>query len=181
MAISKKLRFEVFKRDGFACQYCGRTPPVVMLEVDHIMPRSEGGTDDINNLITSCFDCNRGKSNTKLEKIPTAIEINLDVLKEREAQAAEYNKFLLKAERRIMRDAEEIATIYASYFPDYELTDQFKTTSLRNFLGKLPKDVIAEAAHDACTAMKGKHRYDKASHDAIKYFCGMCWRRIKGE
>ena len=34
--MSKKMRFDVFKRDGFQCQYCGSTPPSVVLEVDHI-------------------------------------------------------------------------------------------------------------------------------------------------
>ena len=50
MSISKKIRFEVFKRDGFTCQYCGNTPPNVILEVDHIEPKSKNGKDDINNV-----------------------------------------------------------------------------------------------------------------------------------
>ena len=45
MPISKKLRFEVFKRDGFQCAYCGKTPPEVSLEVDHIQPKSKKGKD----------------------------------------------------------------------------------------------------------------------------------------
>lgn len=60
-SLSKKKRFDVFKRDSFKCQYCGKSSPDVVLEVDHIKPVIEGGTDDITNLITSCFDCNRGK------------------------------------------------------------------------------------------------------------------------
>lgn len=59
--IGKKLRFEVFKRDSFKCQYCGRVSPDVILEIDHIKPVKEGGTNDISNLITSCNDCNIGK------------------------------------------------------------------------------------------------------------------------
>ncbi len=66
--ISKKLRFEVFKRDNFTCQYCGRMAPDVVLEVDHINPVSNGGGDDILNLVTSCFDCNRGKGKRKLSE-----------------------------------------------------------------------------------------------------------------
>lgn len=62
MAIGKRKRFEVFARDGFTCQYCGRRPPEVVLEVDHIHPQSADGSDDDVNLITSCFDCNRGKA-----------------------------------------------------------------------------------------------------------------------
>lgn len=65
-SLSKKTRFEVFKRDSFTCQYCGRKAPDVILEVDHINPVKEGGENDILNLVTSCFDCNRGKRDLKL-------------------------------------------------------------------------------------------------------------------
>ena len=73
-AISVKLRFEVFKRDNFTCQYCGRKSPDVILHVDHIDPVKNGGDNNIINLITSCADCNFGKKhylltdNTVLEK-----------------------------------------------------------------------------------------------------------------
>jgi len=56
-----KLRYEVLKRDNFTCQLCGRQAPEVKLEVDHIIPKSAGGTDDPNNLRAVCYSCNRGK------------------------------------------------------------------------------------------------------------------------
>ena len=65
-SISKKTRFEVFKRDSFTCQYCGSKAPDVVLEVDHLNPVKHGGDNDLLNLITSCFVCNRGKSARKL-------------------------------------------------------------------------------------------------------------------
>lgn len=60
--LSNYVRFQVLKRDLFTCQYCGRSG--VELEVDHITPVSKGGTNDMDNLITSCKDCNRGKLNS---------------------------------------------------------------------------------------------------------------------
>ena len=57
-AIPKSVRFEVFKRDKFTCQYCGASAPDVILEIDHIRPVSKGGTNDILNLVTACRDCN---------------------------------------------------------------------------------------------------------------------------
>lgn len=78
--LSKSLRFEVFKRDSFTCQYCGAKAPDVILEVDHINPVAEGGTNDILNLITCCRDCNRGKgkrtlnNNSVIEKQRQQIE-----------------------------------------------------------------------------------------------------------
>jgi len=64
--IGDKLRFEVFKRDQFKCQYCGKAAPDVVLHIDHINPVSKGGDNDILNLITSCIECNLGKSNRLL-------------------------------------------------------------------------------------------------------------------
>jgi hypothetical protein len=59
--ISKRTRFEVFKRDSFTCQYCGQSAPDVILHIDHINPVAGGGDSDILNLVTSCIDCNLGK------------------------------------------------------------------------------------------------------------------------
>lgn len=61
MALSARQRFDVLKRDGFTCQYCGRRPPEVVLHVDHIVPRVEGGRDEAENFAASCSDCNLGK------------------------------------------------------------------------------------------------------------------------
>lgn len=66
MSISKRLRFEVFKRDSFTCQYCGARPPDTVLEVDHVHPRSLGGLDHLENLKTACWNCNRGKAHVPL-------------------------------------------------------------------------------------------------------------------
>ena len=59
--ISKRARFEIFKRDGFMCRYCGRSAPGVVLHVDHVKPLAKGGEDREENMITSCEDCNFGK------------------------------------------------------------------------------------------------------------------------
>lgn len=49
----------VFKRDNYTCQYCGKTG--VKLECDHVVPFSKGGSDELHNLTTACFSCNRKK------------------------------------------------------------------------------------------------------------------------
>jgi len=108
MSIGKRKRFEIFKRDGFTCRYCGRKSPEVILEVDHVTPVSSKGNDNEMNLVTSCFDCNRGKSDRNLSEIITgenphdkAIE-----LAEKERQLAEYNHIRGISEDRMSREAD---------------------------------------------------------------------------
>lgn len=92
-SLSKKLRFEVFKRDSFTCQYCGKSAPDVILNVDHIKPVKNKGTNDILNLITSCFDCNSGKSARELD--------DQSVLKKQLSQLDELNERRIQLELMI--------------------------------------------------------------------------------
>jgi hypothetical protein len=84
-AISKKLRFEVFKRDSFTCQYCGKKAPDVILNCDHVNPVAEGGTTDILNLVTACFDCNNGKG-ARLLSDQAVLNKQMDQLAELQAR-----------------------------------------------------------------------------------------------
>lgn len=59
--IPAKKRFEVLKRDNFRCCYCWRTWKDVTLEVDHIIPQAKWWSDEFDNLITCCRECNMGK------------------------------------------------------------------------------------------------------------------------
>jgi len=56
-------RREVLKRDRYACQYCGSTK---RLTLDHVIPRSKGGTHTWNNVVTACETCNTQKGNRLL-------------------------------------------------------------------------------------------------------------------
>jgi hypothetical protein len=67
-AIGKRLRFEIFKRDGFMCAYCGASPQVSVLRVDHVVAVANGGSNAPENLVTACHDCNGGKSAVPLER-----------------------------------------------------------------------------------------------------------------
>jgi hypothetical protein len=101
MSISKKIRFEVFKRDSFTCQYCGKTAPDTILHVDHIEPVSKGGNDHILNLVTSCRDCNLGKSNRRLDdsSVVEKQKRQLEELQERKEQI----KMMVDWQKELMR------------------------------------------------------------------------------
>jgi uncharacterized protein YozE (UPF0346 family) len=62
VGISLAIRFQIFKRDKYCCQLCGGTAEDgKRLEVDHKLAVARGGANDISNLWTLCFECNRGK------------------------------------------------------------------------------------------------------------------------
>ena len=54
-------RFNVYARDRNTCQYCGQRLPRVELNLDHVIPRSQGGTSMWENIVCSCHACNRRK------------------------------------------------------------------------------------------------------------------------
>lgn len=87
-AIPKGVRFDVFKRDSFKCQYCGATSPDILLQIDHIHPVSKGGVNDVTNLITACQPCNSGKSDKTLYENTTVTKARtqLEQLQERREQ-----------------------------------------------------------------------------------------------
>jgi hypothetical protein len=64
--VNWRLRFLVLRRDGFRCKACGASParePGIDLDVDHVVPWSEGGETILENLQSLCRTCNGGKSN----------------------------------------------------------------------------------------------------------------------
>jgi len=171
--LTKKIRFEVFKRDNFTCQYCGKTPPAITLEVDHIMPISKGGNDDINNLITSCFGCNRGKGSIELKRITPALENNLEVLKEKEKQLKEYLKTIKKIELIKQKMFIEVIIIFEKEFKDKTINESFINSTINKFVNKIGLQEVKEAMNIACS----RHGYDPES--VLKYFCGICWKKIR--
>lgn len=116
-SISKKIRFEIFKRDKFTCQYCGRKSPDIVLNIDHIKPIAGGGDNDILNLITSCFDCNNGKRAKSLDdnSVIEKQRKQLELLQERREQMEfmlEWQKSLtnfdMEASSVLIKHVEEI-------------------------------------------------------------------------
>lgn len=61
------VRFAVMRRDSFTCCYCGERGPDVALHVDHVRSVADGGTDEMENLATSCRRCNLGKGRASIE------------------------------------------------------------------------------------------------------------------
>lgn len=102
--VSKKTRFEVFKRDKFTCQYCGAKAPEVVLHADHIRPVADGGKSDILNLVTACAACNGGKGARLLDD-RSAVERQRTQIEDLEARREQLEMMLA------WRDAAQAETV----------------------------------------------------------------------
>lgn len=176
------VRFEIFKRDAFTCQYCGKRPPEALLEVDHIVPVSKGGGNEEGNLITSCAECNRGKSARPLgEVVPSPSLDRAADIEERALQARAYAEALSLRNEATNVQIDLINSTWCDVFGGTEEGGVFrlprgiyfpKEKMLRVFLRKLPLERILEAID--ITASRSPTREDV-------YFYGVCWRMIRGE
>lgn len=167
--ISKGVRFDVFKRDGFRCQYCGRTPPDALLHVDHINPVALGGGNESDNLITACSDCNLGKAATPLSVAPRTLKDRAEETEEREQQIAGYAEIMQARRDRIEADAWEVAEVLQPGASDGYSTAKLK--SIKMFITKIGLHECLEAA-DLATLRHHDNR-------AFKYFCGVCWNKVR--
>lgn len=176
MAVSKKRRFEVFKRDGFTCQYCGSTPPRVVLECDHVIPVCEWGTDDEENLVTSCFDCNRGKGGTPLDAVPDTVEERARRRAELKAQVDAYNDLLKSIRRSEERAIKRIGKRWYESFDSLHTTafDKPRSTSVRRFLKALTEEELS--VDYAMSVRPPTRQFDE---ETWRYFCGTCWGKIR--
>jgi hypothetical protein len=110
-AISKRLRFEIFKRDGFTCVYCGSPPTGGVLHLDHVIPVSEGGLSSADNLVTACPSCNLGKSDVPLER-QVLPQFDPEVAREH----AEQLKAWLAAQRVITKAQKDVHQELVNYW-----------------------------------------------------------------
>ena len=149
--LSKKLRFEVFKRDSFKCQYCGATSPDALLEVDHIKPVKEGGKNNIDNLLTACRDCNSGKGarllddNTVLEKQRQQLE----ELNERRQQL----ELMMKWREGLSKLNDDTLQTVCDYWEEKASCELTETgiAGLKKIIKKHQLQTVLDAIDDSCS------------------------------
>jgi hypothetical protein len=169
--MSLKTRFDVFKRDDFTCRYCGRKTPSVVLQVDHVIPVAEGGDNEIENLVTSCFECNNGKGAGLLENLPSEIDVEAKsiLMAEHERQLREYNEVKRLVRQREDADIGEFLDYWEAHQPGYK-TYYPQTSSIRNWLKRASVVDLIEAAEITFDYKRGP--------DCIPYFFGVMRRRF---
>lgn len=171
-AISKGVRFEVFKRDGFECQYCGAHPPGIILHIDHIRAVSDGGSNEIDNLVTACEPCNLGKGARPLSLVPMALKDKRNEVAEREAQIHGYQAVMDARRRRLDMEASVVCSIFEGNAAGRTLSPS-SMVSVRKFLTDIGLHEVMEAMEVACSRKPG------GTQATFKYFCGVCWNKAR--
>lgn len=177
-SIPKSVRFEVFKRDSFKCQYCGASAPDVILEVDHIVPVTEGGENDMMNLITSCRDCNRGKGKKRLTDRQTIEKqkTELDDLNERRQQMEMMLQWKCDLLNFEMEMVNAIDALICS-MTDWAMADSAKQ-KIKRLISQFSFDEVYDAA--SISFEKYYNGTEKSWDVAFNKIGGICYNRKVG-
>lgn len=170
IALSKMVRFEVFKRDGFTCQYCGAHPPAVVLHVDHIVAVAAGGDNSMDNLVTACEPCNLGKGARDLSVSPQSLSDRATEVAEREEQLLGYQRVMEARRQRLEDEVWRVLEVLNG--PSVESVPRDHFNSARMFIEKLGVHAVLEAAEIAMGS-------DVRQRNLFRYFCGVCWNKVR--
>jgi hypothetical protein len=177
MTITRRLRFEILRRDNNTCRYCGASAPDVSLTVDHVIPSALGGKDEPENLVTACVPCNAGKAATSPNEGLVA-DVAVDALRWASAMKA---AAAIRAERRA-----EIATYVKAFDKEWngwhwgddpankvERPDDWRV-SLERFHSLDVDPALLTYAME--TAMRA--RVSSRAYATFKYMCGVIYNEL---
>jgi hypothetical protein len=162
--ISRRLRFEILRRDNNTCRYCHATDSP--LTIDHVVPVALGGTDDPSNLVAACKDCNAGKTSSSPDAAIVA-QVSDDAVRWAAAMQAAADQF--------EADREAAQAVLQPWLDNWYLRSRMgfsfqlpKTADevLRGFLASgMPMSMLIEAADVALDA--------RSVDDRFRYFIGV--------
>lgn len=174
MAVSKRTRYEVLRRDGHTCQYCGEKAPNVTLHVDHVVPKALGGSDNPDNLVTACRDCNAGKASTRPNEDWVA-QVSEKSSRHREQLAYEGLRYVT-ASTRVRANYELYEAFHDAFSAAWEtagfsIHEIGKASMFRWWLMGMPEMFMLEIVDD----MGG--RTDRLDQP-FRYFASVMWSTI---
>jgi len=176
MAVSKRLRYEILRRDGHKCRYCGATAPDVPLRVDHVTPVALGGTDTPDNLVASCEPCNNGKSSATVDaatvaavsddalRWATAMQQAADNLRQQDTPKTEYRDAFLAEWNRWHVGKDETKKV--------PLDNDWKLSIERFRVAGVPTWVWADIVDIGMANKKVK------PENTFRYCCGIAWNKV---
>jgi len=170
MTISRRLRFEILRRDGFACRYCGAKSPDVTLTIDHVVPRTLDGGDEPHNLVAACSECNRGKSSVPPD---AALVDDIDAAALLFARAMEVATARRREELRNEDDITDwFETLWTDNWPSVPLPRGSWRLTLINYVAAGLTDADLERYLEAAMIS------DATNANVWRYFCGCCRNEI---
>ena len=136
--ISGTLRYDVLKNAKFRCELCGITAEQKALEVDHIVPRKHGGSDDKTNLQALCYSCNamkRDRDDTDFRNVKDSYASRQDgcifcelsedrILEENELAIAIRDAFPVTALHTLVIPKRHVADYFELYQPERNAMQQ---------------------------------------------------------
>lgn len=175
MTVSRRLRFEVLRRDGHTCRYCGASAPEAKLTVDHVIPVALGGSDDPGNLVAACASCNGGKTSIAPDSSIVA-DVSADAMRWADALK------LAAAEREA-----EFASKKAHYDQFRKLWENGDPSGFKlqlpggweNSLASLTAAGLTYSDFEELAGVAMSASQVRGAEAKWKYFCGCCWKRVK--
>lgn len=164
MAVSKRTRYEVLRRDDFTCRYCRSKDNE--LHVDHVTPVSLGGSDKPDNLVAACKDCNLGKASSTSDS---------EAVEAVRADAARWAAAMKEAARVMADEVDTFAEYEHAFYrgwPSYRYVPKgIDGTLVALHQAGLPAEHIEDAARIAGG--------NSGVIDRAAYFAGICWKRVR--
>lgn len=171
MAVSKRLRFEILRRDNHTCYYCGRRPPEVVLTIDHVVPTALGGEDVASNLVAACQECNGGKTSIAPDS-PLVARVDEDAARWSAAMQAAIAKASADHEA-VAAYREEFRTAWLSYSRPAPMDENWRQSVESFRVRGLPIGLLTDAVHRAMA-------YPQVRPDVkFRYVCKVAWNRIR--
>lgn len=176
MTVTKRIRYEILARDHHTCQYCGASAPQATLQIDHVIPKALGGTDEPTNLVTACRDCNAGKSSAN----PDAEHV-AQVDEKAVAMAKAFRDYLASFSDQKSKDAEWLDAMEDFWWttadehglPYAYLDADNRPTWLKWRELGITDDILQDAIREAM----GK--YGVSQRNTYRYMCGIVWNIIR--
>lgn len=173
MSVSKRLRFEIFRRDNHTCRYCGQFAPAVPLTVDHVVPVALGGSDQADNLVAACIGCNAGKSSASPDAAHVA-DVAQDALRWAKAMqvAGQGQEVELQGLLDYIQEVDSIWVWYSSDGISPRPTDWRQSVETFYRYPVAPNEWIY-----AVDKAAGNRRVPR--DDEWRYACGVIWARLR--
>lgn len=169
MAVTKRTRYEVLRRDNYTCRYCRSTD--AELTIYHVTPVALGGSDRPDNLVAACRDCNIGKSSAHPEAALVA-EVSDEAIRHAERIKQAYALLQL---RQSLEGQTEYIDQFADEFPGRKVPNGWKGSLIMWFEMGVPIELIIDAGHRAILRTREGRQEDAW----FKYMAGIIWSKCE--